>query len=197
MAVGLLVMLIATAKTCDAADSKKATKEIIFIRHGQTDWSMDLVLHGPSDPSLNELGRQTIVKTAAYLRTLPKSWALWSSPYIRTAQTAQILIEQGVVAVEHVVKDNIKERYFGDFRLDAKSPPDRETDMAFNQRIAGLVKEIEDEVKPLIIVGHGKMFEKMCELMGVEPKSKIDFGEVFRFTFTDGVWSIAGPVGKL
>lgn len=193
--VGLLATLMLTAKTCYGAENMKATRELTFVRHGQTDWSMDLVLQGPSNPSLNEVGRETIKRSASYLKTLgPKEWVMWSSPLIRTQETAQIIINQGVTVVQHLVKDKIQERYFGDFRLHPKTPPDRETDEAFNERIGGLIKEIEQGPANLIVVGHGKMFEKMCELMGVTPKAKIDFGDVFHFTHTQGVWSIVGPV---
>ena len=192
IAVGLLATLIASAKTCYAAE-KMTSKEITFVRHGQTDWSLDLILQGPADPALNDVGRQTIVKTATYLKTLPKTWVMWSSPYVRTSQTATILMEQGVSISNHVVKDNIKERYFGDFRLHAELPPDQESDEMFTLRIKQALTDLETETETVLMVAHGKVFEKLCELLGVKPSSKIDFGDVFHFTRRDGAWSIAGP----
>ncbi len=189
--VGLLVTLIGINIICNGSEVPLFKElEVIFIRHGQTDWSYDQILQGPADPCLNETGKKEIFKSASYLKSLNQSWNMWSSPYKRTSDTAKILLDQAVSIRSHSIKEILKERYYGDFRLDDKNPPDKETDQAFNNRIKNLADLIKQESEPLLIVAHAKVFEELSLIL-TRNKQKIGFGEVFCFKRDKfGYWEI-------
>lgn len=65
--------------------------EILFIRHGQTDWNRQQRVMGTQPISLNEEGIRQAEKLAEYLKGTRLD-AVVTSPVKRAAQTAQILL---------------------------------------------------------------------------------------------------------
>jgi len=81
-----------------------------LLRHGQTDWNIDLRLQGSSDIPLNETGRnQAAVAGATFSR---EDWdIIISSPLSRARDTAQIVAQQLNMPV--VIVPELVERSFG------------------------------------------------------------------------------------
>ena len=81
-----------------------------LLRHGQTDWNIDLRLQGTTDIAMNHVGIEQ-VQTAA--KHLDNSWDLiLSSPLSRARQSAEIVAEQ--IGIENIVIEPLLlERAFG------------------------------------------------------------------------------------
>ena len=81
-----------------------------LLRHGQTDWNIDLRLQGSSDIPLNETGRnQAAVAGATFSR---EDWdVIIASPLSRARDTAQIVAHQLNMPV--VTVPELVERSFG------------------------------------------------------------------------------------
>ena len=81
-----------------------------LLRHGQTDWNIDLRLQGSSDIPLNETGRnQAAVVGATFSR---EDWdVIIASPLSRARDTAQIVAQQLNMPV--VIVPELVERSFG------------------------------------------------------------------------------------
>jgi broad specificity phosphatase PhoE len=81
-----------------------------LLRHGQTDWNIDLRLQGSSDIPLNETGRnQAAVAGATFSR---EDWdVIIASPLSRARDTAQIVAQQLNMPV--VIVPELVERSFG------------------------------------------------------------------------------------
>jgi len=81
-----------------------------LLRHGQTDWNIELRLQGSSDIPLNETGRnQAAVAGATFSR---EDWdVIIASPLSRARDTAQIVAQQLNMPV--VIVPELVERSFG------------------------------------------------------------------------------------
>lgn len=65
--------------------------ELLFIRHGQTDWNLQQKVMGAQPIPLNETGRAQAAKLAEYLKDV-KLDAVAASPVLRAVETARILL---------------------------------------------------------------------------------------------------------
>jgi broad specificity phosphatase PhoE len=73
---------------------------IIFVRHGVTELNHRGIIQGVAETPLTELGRRQSEATAEALKAFQPA-ALYSSPYVRAMQTAQILGQRlGLPVVE-------------------------------------------------------------------------------------------------
>lgn len=81
-----------------------------LLRHGQTDWNIDLRLQGTTDIAMNQVG---IVQVQNAAKHLDSGWDLiLSSPLSRARQTAEIVAEQ--IGIESVaIEPLLLERAFG------------------------------------------------------------------------------------
>ena len=81
-----------------------------LLRHGQTDWNIDLRLQGTTDIPLNQKGIEQVEHAAKHLRN---EWDLvLSSPLSRAKDSAQIVAK--VLGVDRVVVEpKLLERSFG------------------------------------------------------------------------------------
>ncbi len=81
-----------------------------LLRHGQTDWNIDLRLQGTTDIAMNEVGINQIQTAALHL---DQGWdVVLSSPLGRARQSAEIVANQlGIEAVE--IEPLLLERAFG------------------------------------------------------------------------------------
>jgi broad specificity phosphatase PhoE len=81
-----------------------------LLRHGQTDWNIDLRLQGSSDIPLNETGIKQAQLAADYL--LDSHWDLvLASPLSRAHDTAKIVAS--ALGLEIVIIPELIERSFG------------------------------------------------------------------------------------
>ena len=81
-----------------------------LLRHGQTDWNIDLRLQGTTDIAMNPTGISRIETAAKYL---DKDWdVVLSSPLGRARQSAEIVAKQiGIEQIE--IEPLLLERAFG------------------------------------------------------------------------------------
>jgi broad specificity phosphatase PhoE len=81
-----------------------------LLRHGQTDWNIDLRLQGTTDIAMNQVGIEQVQNAAKHL---DGGWDLiLSSPLSRARQTAEIVAERiGIESV--VIEPLLLERAFG------------------------------------------------------------------------------------
>lgn len=86
--------------------------ELIFIRHGVTDWNREQRFQGGTDISLNAEGRDQARMTAERLRALPLV-AVYCSDLSRARQTAEPIAQALGLGVS--VEPALRERGFGSF----------------------------------------------------------------------------------
>lgn len=92
-----------------------------FVRHGQSEANAAGIVAGSSDPILTVIGREQAKKTGDHLKTYGIS-TIYSSPYLRAKQTAEIVADcLGVVHVE--VLEDLKERCLGETENKPKDMP--------------------------------------------------------------------------
>jgi len=86
------------------------TTQLLFIRHGQTDWNLELRFQGQTDVPLNAAGQAQAQRLAARLATDPHE-RLFCSDLLRARQTAAPLAvawQQSTVALA-----GLREQHFG------------------------------------------------------------------------------------
>ncbi len=81
-----------------------------LLRHGQTDWNIDLRLQGTTDIPMNQVG---IAQVQAAAAQLTRDWdVLLSSPLGRARQTAELVAEQ--IGIQQIaIEPLLLERAFG------------------------------------------------------------------------------------
>ena len=90
---------------------KEPSTQIIFCRHGQTDFPLDRIYcDGREDPSLNSNGRQQALLSQDMLRDSNIS-AIYTSPAARTSETAEIINQPHGLKI--LSDGALKERFFG------------------------------------------------------------------------------------
>lgn len=87
-------------------------REVIFVRHGQTEWNVAGRLQGRGDSPLTELGRHQARAHAGWLMGLGPDRIL-ASPLGRAQATAKILADALGLAVE--IEPRLEERCMGRF----------------------------------------------------------------------------------
>jgi broad specificity phosphatase PhoE len=81
-----------------------------LLRHGQTDWNIDLKLQGSTDIPLNETGKEQARQAALALN--PEDWDLIiASPLSRARDTAEIIAQE--LSMNVVIVPALIERSFG------------------------------------------------------------------------------------
>lgn len=77
------------------------TTRFLLVRHGQTAWNKDLHFRGTTDLPLSDLGLAQAQRVAEWLKGEPIR-AIYSSPLLRTVQTAQPLADAlGLPVLRH------------------------------------------------------------------------------------------------
>jgi broad specificity phosphatase PhoE len=154
-------------------DSIPAT--LLLVRHGQIAANTARIWHGSTDSPLTEHGHHEARRTAEFLsRTRPRARALYTSPLLRTRQTATAIGER--LGLEPIVEPGLAEYGIGELEgvsyqalLDVHgffariaedrdfAPPGGESANAVMARVTASLARIAgahrgDEV---VIVGHG------------------------------------------
>ena len=150
-------------------------RHLIFIRHGESEHSVQGLMGGWTDSSLTDKGLHQTTATAKYLAklTLPNTTSLYSSDLPRAVATAEIISKQ--ISITPVALSALREINTGAAaglslaeaaRLNAREPavpdldwrpnPTAETYREMALRIKSVVDEI-DQATPetAVIVGHG------------------------------------------
>jgi phosphoserine phosphatase len=136
---------------------------LILIRHGETEWNVIGRYQGQADPPLNEQGIAQSYQLADQLKESNLD-LLFTSPLLRAAQTAQILVEK--LRIPLLIEPRFMEIHQGDWqtRLRAEidqlypdlfrrwesepwevSPPNGETLPQVQNRVIAALEEIIDK----------------------------------------------------
>lgn len=138
--------------------------EICLVRHGQTDWNLQLIIQGREDNPLNDTGRKQAECSAEFLSN--EKWdVIISSPLVRAYETAQIIAKKVGVSTIHL-DERLIERDFGQAsgkliasvieKVQNREVEDMETDEELVKRGLASIAEIVEkyENKRIIITAH-------------------------------------------
>ncbi|MEX2209032.1 MAG: histidine phosphatase family protein [Myxococcota bacterium] len=93
------------------SDAVSAT--LLLVRHGQIEANTARVWHGSTDSPLTDHGHHEARRTAEFLsRTRPRARALYTSPLLRTRQTAAEIAES--LGLEPIVEASLAEYGIGE-----------------------------------------------------------------------------------
>lgn len=163
--------------------------DLIFIRHGETDWNRAHRFQGQADPPLNATGHAQALRLAERLAGEPAT-DLWCSDLTRARQTAQPLAErwgvvprlhpglreQGFGIVEGMTGEAIRHRFAdlwpgwleqsADFAF-----PDGESLRRFSARVLATVDEIAATpgAPRRVVVTHGGVLDMLWRAAHGEP----------------------------
>lgn len=175
-----------------------------LLRHGQTDWNIDLRLQGSSDIPLNETGRnQAAVAGATFSR---EDWdVIIASPLSRARDTAQIVAQQLNMPV--VIVPELVERSFG--VAEGYSHSEWRKMYEANEHIEGL-ESLEDlrsrcelllqliateyDGLRVLAISHGALIRKVLRIVSENqvPQDGDRLGNVSlnKLVHSDGYWAI-------
>ena len=176
-----------------------------LLRHGQTDWNIDMRLQGISDIPLNETGRSQARRVAEVLAK--QDWqTIVSSPLSRARDTAAAVAEAMGLA-EINIEQLLLERSFG--VAEGLSYEDWRERLQAGVVAAGAesIEELEDRVHSLLstlesayrgqkvlTVSHGALIRKVISIVsnGKYPAEGDRFSNASLsvIEFDDGAWSI-------
>ena len=176
-----------------------------LLRHGQTDWNIDLRLQGSSDIPLNETGRnQAAVAGATFSR---EDWdVIIASPLSRARDTAQIVAQQLNMPV--VIVPELVERSFG--VAEGFSHSEWRKMYEANEHIEGL-ESLEDlrsrcelllqlvtteyDGLRVLAISHGALIRKVLRIVSNNqaPQDGDRLGNVSlnKLVHSDGYWAIS------
>lgn len=142
-----------------------------FVRHGRTEWSRKRLLQGRTDNPLSAEGYFEATKAAQNLQRIGHWHAIYSSPLIRSVQTAQRIAEILGIGRVHKV-DSLIERDFGpaegihlgDFDEETRNELicAEESDEAVQARAIEAFRYIAQRHRAhnVILIGHGALFQQ-------------------------------------
>lgn len=157
--------------------------DVIFIRHGETQWNLAGILQGWQDSALTTLGRKQLKQSAKRLRHLKgrQPLAIYTSDLGRAMASARIIARE--VNGHLVVDKRLRERGFGalegrpvalsqDPTLAATFEQDSLYEARINAFLATLKARLqakqarsESPHSPIIIIGHGQWIKSCLALL--------------------------------
>lgn len=176
-----------------------------LLRHGQTDWNIDLRLQGITDIPLNETGIEQAEEAAKVLAET--QWdAVISSPLTRARDTA-LIVGKAVGHEEIGIEDQLLERSFGEAEglmhsewkekyPDPNLVPGGESLDDLRVRSNDLLDFIAEKYagQKVLAVSHGALIRKLVRIVsgGELPREGERFGNASMcvFEYKDGTWSI-------
>ncbi|GAA2171227.1 hypothetical protein GCM10009846_04430 [Agrococcus versicolor] len=172
--------------------------QIALVRHGQTDWNLDLRMQGTSDIPLNDTGRAQALEAAVLLAD--DRWdAIVSSTLSRAAVTADIIAER--LGMEVLERDpRLVERAYGEVEGLTKAEaterfgtawPGEESYEALQRRAVAAVDAVAERhaVDHLVIVTHGTFIRAFADATtGLETRTPRN-AESIRFEGAPGAWT--------
>jgi len=172
--------------------------EILFVRHGETDWNVEHRVQGHSDRPLNATGEQQARTLAEDLRS-ERIDAVYASDLSRASETARIVAEER--GLEVVVLPALREKNFGTWEglLDseiferfphAREGPwgDGEGTEEVAERVVTALHEIADRHPGgrVLVVSHGGPLRAVLRHCSVGADGHIANCHVARIAFREG-----------
>lgn len=160
--------------------------EILFVRHGQTDWNKENKIQGSSDTRLNEVGLAQ-AKAAHKLFNDNVPDLIIASPLTRTLQTAEAIAFGRNIPI--FTDERIKERSFGKYEgqksfggrtfnslwYPSELPDDTIEPLdSFVDRVAEAFRDIKRKYsdKTVLVVSHGGVSIAASILIDKTPQNK-------------------------
>ena len=175
-----------------------------LLRHGQTDWNIDLRLQGSTDIPLNETGRQQALDAAAALN--PEDWDLViTSPLSRAKDTAEIVAQE--LDMQVAIVPELIERSFGaaegldhaswrklyESHVPIEGLESLEDLRARTEQLLSLIAN-EYAGKRVLAVSHGAFIRKVLTIVteGELPREgeRLSNASLNKFMHSDGLWTI-------
>ncbi len=173
--------------------------ELLFVRHGETDWNRDGRLQGHADPPLNDAGREQARELARRLAGVDLD-AVYTSDLRRAAETAEIVTEgrdlrptpdPGLREIDvgswsGLTREEIEARYPGMHEHDGESRK------AHLDRVLHTVERIaaEHRGERILIVSHGGSLRALHRhALEVDSVARLENCAVYKLAFRDGVLS--------
>lgn len=162
-------------------DNWKPTK-IILARHGEAQHNVEWIYSGKHDNphSLTKEGEGHVQETA---QNLPDFDVLVHSPFVRTKETADIIIKETGFKGKVLVDERVKEADFG--TLEGKKLIGRKTRLVgdvykgekledMRDRVEDFVQEVQEKYagKTVVVVTHGDVFSLMHMVLNDIPASE-------------------------
>ncbi len=89
---------------------------IALVRHGETDFNKQEKIQGSEvDPPLNSSGREQAIETGKFLKKMFIFSKIYSSPYLRTKATSELIKKELQFKKEVIIEENLKESLKGIF----------------------------------------------------------------------------------
>jgi uncharacterized phosphatase len=177
-----------------------------LLRHGQTDWNIDLRLQGTTDIPMNETGIAQITKAAEVISK--SDWdIILTSPLGRAVHSAE-LVKQRIGEIELEVEPLLLERSFGigegmtyaewqkDF-ADLDHIPGAESRLAVEKRSAELLDHLIEKYSgaKILAVSHGALIRSVISnvsLGEIPPKGeRLQNASLHKFHHTE-IWNLEG-----
>jgi broad specificity phosphatase PhoE len=173
--------------------------ELLFVRHGETDWNRDRRYQGHADPPLNEAGKRQARDLERALADTHLD-AVYTSDLRRAAQTAGIILEKRNVPL--VEDPGLREIDVGSWsgltraEIDERFPEmarhDGESDEEHLRRVIEAVTRIAARHPNgrVLIVSHGGSLRTIRRhALRVDSVPLLENCSVYRLRFEDGVLS--------
>ena len=176
-----------------------------LLRHGQTDWNIDMRLQGISDIPLNETGHSQARKVAEILSgqewhevvSSPLSRAQDTARYVAAAlgiaevQTEPLLLERSFGAAEGLSYEDWRERLQAGIVAEGAESVEA-LEARSNELLRTLAKNFEG--RHVLTVSHGALIRKIISMVsgGEFPREGERFGNASLTTIqlVDGRWEI-------
>ena len=171
--------------------------QLIFVRHGQTDWNKKNLIQGQSDVPLNEIGRKQATEKADFF--IKRNFDIaYSSPLVRAYETGQIILKNSDIKICKDIR--LKERNFGLIeghhvmqirttirKLEIDSTIEK--DELLEKRLADFIQDVLKlhQGKTIIIIAHSHVIKAAQRV--INPQKPLEYStstknlSVFDFTY--------------
>jgi probable phosphoglycerate mutase len=163
-----------------------------YLRHGETEANVRLIIAGSLDVDLTPLGREQARAAARAFAAVPIT-AVYSSPLKRARETAEPIAHALNLPV--TVLAEIAERNWGELEgkprgthLRGSTPPGGESTKDFMQRVLAGLSRIDAQVP--LVVAHSGIFRVLCRTLDIaEPEGPVTNAWPLRFLpLAEGGW---------
>lgn len=151
--------------------------QIIFIRHGKTDWNSDMICLGEQDLSLNIIGIKQIDQISTKLITIIKNLEIiiLVSPLKRAQETAMYIKNnlQGYYKIIDIITiPELKERSYYDHNIQTNEEFIIQVDLAWSK----IENYYYNKAEQIIVISHKNILESII---------KEKFNQSLSFDFAD------------
>lgn len=182
-------------------------KEILLIRHGETDWNAEGRLQGTLDTPLNSNGLRQAEIAAKALKDHGIQ-IIYASPMLRARKTAEVIA--GEIGVPVVFRENLREKDFGAMQgmrpeeIDALygdvlcemrsvldlAPNGSESNREVMLRLQPVIDEISNLKERVLIVTHGAVARILYRMLAAPTEDefhrfRLDNCEILTFRYSE------------